>query len=99
MKKISALILFFCCNAALIFFEVHKQGKYLKLSYEIQKLQAQVCNLSKQKTDLTYELYSLQQPDKIQEVAIKDLNMKNIELKNLKTVPNIKVEEKEAHAN
>jgi len=86
MKKISAIVLFFSCNAGLIFFEVHKQSKYLKLSYQTQKLQAQICQLDKQKTELTYELYQLQQPDKIQDIAIKNLGMKNIELKKIKKV-------------
>ena len=86
MKKISAIILFFSCNGILIFFEVHKQAKYLKLSYDIQKLQAQVYVLHKQKNDLMYELHSLQQPDNIQDTAIKNLGMKNIELKKIKKI-------------
>ncbi|MBP6869459.1 cell division protein FtsL [Candidatus Babeliales bacterium] len=86
MKKISAIVLFFCCNAILIFFEVHKQSKYLKLSYEIQKLQAQICDLSQQKTELIYELHNLQQPHNIQDVAVKKLMMKNIELKKIKNI-------------
>jgi cell division protein FtsL len=84
MKKISAIVLFFCCNALLIFFEVHKQGQYLKLSYDIQKLQAKICNLTKQQNDLVYSLHALQQPDIIKEVAEKKLAMKPIELKNIK---------------
>jgi len=87
MKTISAIILFFCCNALLIFFEVHKQGQYLKLSYEIQKLQTEITTLTKQQNELTYSLHKLQQPDIIQEVAEKKLNMKKIELKNIKSMP------------
>lgn len=86
MKKISAIIIFFSFNAILIFFEVHKQSKYLKLSYEIQKLQTQICNLSQKKTDLTYELHKLQQPHQIQDIAIKKLTMQNIELKKVKKI-------------
>lgn len=86
MKKISAIVLFFSCNAILIFFEVHKQSKYLTLAYQTQKLQAKICQLHKQKTELTYKLYTLQQPDKIQDIAIKNLAMKNIELKTVKKI-------------
>ncbi len=87
MKKMSAIVLLFCCNALLIFFEVHKQGQYLKLSYEIQKLQAEICTLSKQQSDLIYSLHALQQPDIIKEIAEKKLAMKPIELKNIKLSP------------
>ena len=87
MKKMSAIVLLFCCNALLIFFEVHKQGQYLKLSYEIQKLQAEIYNLNKQQHDLVYSLHALQQPDVIKEIAEKKLAMKPIELKNIKLSP------------
>lgn len=83
MKKISAIVLFFCFNALLIFFEVHKQGQYLKLSYEIQKLQAEICTLTKEQSNLIYSLHKLQQPDIIQKTAEKKLGMKPIELKNI----------------
>ena len=86
MKKISAIVLFFCFNALLLFFEVHKQGQYLKLSYEIQKLQAEVCTLTKEQSNLTYSLHKLQQPDIIQDIAEKKLAMKSIELKNIKSI-------------
>ena len=86
MKKISAIVLFFCCNALLIFFEVHKQGQYLKLSYEIQKLQSRLAEVTQQKNELIYSLHKLQQPDIIQNIANKQLSMKPIELKNVKKV-------------
>ena len=84
MKKMTAIILFFCFNALLIFFEVHKQGQYVKLSYEIQKLQTELSNLAKEQNDLMFSLHSLQQPNIIKNIAKKELNMKNIELKNIK---------------
>ena len=88
MKKMSAIVLLFCCNALLIFFEVHKQSQYLKLSYDIQKLQTQICDLKKQQNDLIYSLYTLQQPDIIENIAEKKLGMKPIELKNIKIYSN-----------
>ena len=86
MKKMSAVVLFFCFNALLIFFEVHKQSHYLKLSYEIQKLQTQLHELVKQKSDLTHALHTYQQPDNIKDIAEKKLSMKSIELKNIKRI-------------
>lgn len=86
MKKMSAIVLFFCCNALLIFFEVHKQGQYLKLSYDIQKLQTEICTLNKQHQDLIYALHTLQQPDHIQEIAQEQLKMVPIELKKIKSI-------------
>lgn len=86
MKKISAIIIFFCCNSIFIFFEVHKQAKYLTLSYEVQALQNQIHALNKEKTNLMYELSRLQQPHEITQIAQKNLGMKKIELKNIKKV-------------
>ncbi len=89
MKKTTAILLFLCCNALLVFFEVHKQGQYLKLSYELQKLQSQITNLEKEHSDLIYALQAQQQPDSILSVAQDHMNMKPIELKNIKTLPKI----------
>ena len=86
MKKISAIVLFFCFHALLIFFEVHKQSNYLKLSYEIQKLQTQLNELTKQKSTLTHTLYTYQQPCNIKDIAEKKLFMKPIELKDVKKI-------------
>ncbi len=89
MKKMSAIVLFFCCNALLIFFEVHKQGQYLKLSYDIQKLQTEICHVTKLQNDLVYALHRLQQPDIIKDIAEKKLAMIPIELKNIHSVSSI----------
>ena len=87
MKKTSAILLFFCCNALLIFFEVHKQGQYITLSYELQKLQSHISILTKQHSDLIYALHACQQPDKILKTAHDKFGMQAIELKNIKSVP------------
>lgn len=87
MKKTTAILLFLCCNALLVFFEVHKQGQYLKLSYEIQKLQSQIAILNKQHSDLVYSLHAQQQPHLIYEIAEQQMGMKPIELKTIQTVP------------
>lgn len=84
MKKISAVVLFFCFHALLIFFQVHKQSHYLKLSYDIQKLQTQHAQLSQQKSHLLHTLHTYQQPCHIQAIAEKKLSMKSIELKDVK---------------
>lgn len=84
MKKISAIILFFCCNSIFIFFEVHKQAKYLTLSYEVQRLNHELHKLKKEQTHLIYELSRLQQPHNIADYAEKNLGMKKIEHKKIK---------------
>ena len=86
MKKTTAILLFLCCNALLVFFEVHKQGQYLTLSYELQKLQSKISVLSKQHSDLMYTLHALQQPNTIQNHVQKSLSMKPMELKNIKKI-------------
>jgi cell division protein FtsL len=87
MKKTSAILLFFCCNALLIFLQVHKQGQYLKLSYELQKLQSQITLLNKQHSDLIYALQAQQQPHSIQDIAEKQMAMQPIELTKIKFTP------------
>jgi len=84
MKKMSAIVLFFFFNALLVFLEVHKQSYSLKLSYEIQKLQTQFHELTKQKSNLMHTLHTYKQPDNIKEIAEKKLYMKPIELKDVK---------------
>lgn len=84
MKKTSAIVLFFCFHALLIFFEVHKQSNYLKLSYDIQKLQTQLNELIKQQSTLIHTLHTYQQPSLIQEIAQEKLSMQPIELKDVK---------------
>lgn len=86
MKKTTAILLFFCCNALFIFFEVHKQGQFLKLSYEIQKLQGKITTLTKEQNELRYQLNILQQPDLIAKIAGEKLEMKGIELSNVHSV-------------
>ena len=86
MKKMPAIVLFFCFNALLIFFEVHKQSYYLQLSYQIQKLQNQLHELTKQKSDLTHTLHTYQQPGTIKDIAEKKLAMKSIELKDIQKI-------------
>ena len=84
MKKTSAILLFLCCNALLIFFEVHKQGQYLQLSYQLQKLQSQISILHKEHDHLVYALHELQQPNIIQNIAETKFGMKPIELKKIR---------------
>jgi len=84
MKKIPVFVLFFCFQALLFFLQVHKQGKYLKISYDIQKLQAQLIDLEKQKCNLFYKLYRHQEPNIVADIAEKKLMMQPIELKDVK---------------
>ncbi len=88
MKKNSALLLLLCCNALLVFFQVHQQGLYVKMSYELQKQQAQLRQLKEEQAQLIYQLQKAQQPDIIQEIAEKDLQMIPIALKNIRTIKN-----------
>ncbi|MGZ6250456.1 MAG: hypothetical protein ACXWL2_00340 [Candidatus Chromulinivorax sp.] len=86
MKKISAVTLFFICNALFVFFEVHKQGRYLQSSYEIQKLQHRLDKLQQQQNKLLHSLYELQQPHNIAKTAKNSMHMQPIELKNIQTI-------------
>ena len=84
MKKISAIVLFFCTNALLVFFEVHKQGQITKSSYEIQNLQAKIASLQKEKRSISFKLHALQEPDELQSFAENTLKMRPIQLKHVK---------------
>lgn len=87
MKKTSAMLLLLCCNALFIFLEVHKQGQYLTLSYQIQKLQSQLNILEKEQSNLLYNLHAEQQPDIIAQKAEQQMLMQPIELKNILRAP------------
>ena len=86
MKKISAVTLFFICNALFVFLQVHKQGRYLQSSYEIQKLQQRLEKLKQQHSKLLHSLYELQQPDNIAKTAKNNMLMQPIELKNIQKI-------------
>jgi cell division protein FtsL len=87
MKKTSAILLLLCCNALFIFLEVHKQGQYVKLSYDLQKLQSRITILEKEHSNLLYNLHAEQQPDIIEKKVEQQMSMQRIELKNILRAP------------
>lgn len=87
MKKKTALLLFCIAHAAFIFLYVHKQGKIVKTSYVLQKMQTQITTLLAQKSRLLYALENLQQPDILYTTAINEHHFLPIQLKNISHLP------------
>ncbi len=83
MKKMTAIVLFFCFHALLIFFQVHKQSIFLTLSYDIQKLQSQKIALTKKQHFLRYTLQNYQQPHIIAQTMQEKFDMQPIQLQQI----------------
>ena len=89
MKKMTAMVLFFCFHALLIFFEVHKQSIFLTLSYDIQKLQSQKAILNKKQDFLRYTLQQHQQPHIIASTMKEKFEMQPIQLQQIQKTPEL----------
>jgi len=87
MKKPTFIILFIGTNIFFIFVQVYKQSQVIKLSYQKQKNEAEKEALSQKKDDLTQQLYALKNRTSIKKYAQNKLNMRKINLKQIKKLP------------
>ena len=75
-----------CINLSIIFLLIHKQNKFIKLLYELQKLQENKSELLQEKKALTLNFHKGQQLSAIQTFAKNNLHMNSISLKEAKTI-------------
>lgn len=82
--KYKFAICFLLTQLFLIFFEIHRQSKIIKLSYQKQKLEKNIAELLLKKQKLKQEIESEKNLSKIKSFAINNLGMEKIELSKLK---------------
>ncbi len=81
MKRATFILLFFSTNILFVFLHIHKNGKIDKICYQNQSKQRELDILRQQKEVLTHQFQALKNPSAIKEYAAKELNMKNVALK------------------
>ena len=75
MKKSAFLALFIATNLSFVLLHLHKQSQFIHLSYTKQKIEHETCILTKQKQELTHQLYTLYDRTRVLNFAKKELNM------------------------
>lgn len=83
MKRRSFIVLFVFVHLLFIAFQIDKQGRVVKLSYEKQRLEKEKEKLLGEKQALTNQLYALQNRIEIKEYALKK-GMQSVKLTQIK---------------
>ena len=87
MKRSTFIMLFVGTNILFIFLQIHKKGEINKLSYQLQKKEAELAALDQQVESLTHQLQALANPTNIKHAATTDLNMKPIKISQVHLLP------------
>ena len=86
MKKPSFIVIFFAVQLFLVFFYISHQAQVIKLSYQKQKLEKQLDNLTTEKNKLNTELMLSQNKNGIRQYAQRNLGFQKINLKQIKSL-------------
>ena len=86
MKSFWLLALVACINILFAILLIHKQNHLIKLLYTIQHLQEQQAELFEKKKHILYQINKEQQLSQVQSFAHKQLHMKPLKIKDIKTV-------------
>jgi hypothetical protein len=84
MKQSHVILFFLAINALFIFLLVHKQSQIIQMRYKIQKLQNHEKELLKKELHLFYTFQQQQDLKQVKNIAINDLKMEPISLKDVK---------------
>jgi hypothetical protein len=84
MKRKTFIGLFITTHILFIAFQIDKQSRLIKLSYEKQRHETEKQKLLALKQDLTIELYNMKQPGTIKKFAHNELNMQPLNIKKIK---------------
>lgn len=87
MKKESFIFLFIAVNLFFIFFQIYKNSKIIKVSFEKQRNEKLKEELINHKITLSQQLCALQNKAEIKQYAVDTLQMEKIKLHNLKKLP------------
>jgi len=94
MKKGPFIILFVSVNLFFLFFQINKQSRLVKLSFEQQRLEKTKSDLLDQKQKIKHELFRVQQTDNIKKYACHELGMEKMKLSQVKQITGIQPEER-----
>jgi uncharacterized membrane-anchored protein YhcB (DUF1043 family) len=86
MRKKYFITLFIAFHIGFIALKIDKQSRFIKLSYEKQKLEIEKETLIQQKQELTHHLYALKKPSLVKRFAHEKLQMESLNLKRVKRI-------------
>lgn len=86
MRKKYFIALFIFCHITFIGLKIDKQSRFVKLSYEKQKLEIEKETLIHRQQELTHHLYALKKPSSVKRFAHEQLQMKPLNLKRVKRI-------------
>ncbi|MCF7899934.1 hypothetical protein K9K77_00300 [Candidatus Babeliales bacterium] len=86
MKRKTFIALFITTHILFIAFQIDKQSRLVKLSYEKQRNETEKQKLLALKQKLTVELYEIKKQDTIKTFAHNSLHMKSLDLKKIKRI-------------
>jgi cell division protein FtsL len=84
MKRPYFITIFVCTQVFLVFFQIHKHSKIIRLSYQKQKNEQKREELTHQIQALTQQLYRLKEQSSIKQFAQEQLGMKKIKISQIK---------------
>ena len=87
MKKNYFIALFIGVHVIFIVFQIDKQSRLVRLSYEKQKLETEKAELKARKQLLANNFHEIKSPSRIKEFAIKNLAMKPVTISQVKRIP------------
>ncbi len=86
MKKTIFITLFIVTHISFFFLEIHKQMQFIKESFRKQSSERTLAQLEQKKQSLTNELCALQNREEIKKFAQNNLQLKQINLKQIHTL-------------
>lgn len=86
MRRNSFIVLFITVNIAIIFLIIYKQNIFIKYSFQRQKYEKELEDLTTKKESLVQELYKMQNPAHVKDYARKNLNMSDVSIKRIQKV-------------
>jgi hypothetical protein len=84
MKKKTFITIFIAFHICFIAVKIDKQSRFIKLSYEKQRLETERQKLLAKKQELTNALYVLKKPASVKQFAKEKLAMEPLNLKRVK---------------
>jgi sortase (surface protein transpeptidase) len=86
VKKKLFIATFVATQLFFIFFHIHKQSQFIKLSYEKQKYEKLAKELAQKKQSILQSLHIAQNRSAIKSYAEQELKMKKVRLDQVKTL-------------
>jgi len=73
-------------NLALLFLQIHKQTRFVQLSYGRQRLEKEIDELERQRNEVLHQLHLQQSHKHVQQYVSKNLGLQNTSVKQLRRI-------------